>query len=263
MKERDYICLMTILFVLLISKTYEKERIIYKCGKNNLKTKPKLLQNYSPIDKNDKNAHNKRKLDANGFHDFSIYIDLTNINQEITRYRLTKYKSLFLNGFNKVIKTLESLLKVKDLNYAYTISNRQIMELGIYNWNTNYFGDSAAQKGVTTHSLGVDLIIFGKFLGSNELGEQTLAAASAEYVDIDTQQPVYGIVYLNKDVSYSLINSQEYFESIILHEFTHILGFDINYFFYFNNILIQNDKYGIRRYLYKFNQSSKCSKEIF
>ena len=54
------------------------------------------------------------------------------------------------------------------------------------------------------------------FLVSKELGESTLAAASAEYVDIDTEQPVFGIVYLNKDIDYS----KENFESIILHEFT-------------------------------------------
>ena len=263
MLGRDYILLGIIFFAILISKTYEKERIIYKCGKNNLKTKPKLLKNYSPIDKSDKNVQNKRKLDADGFHDFSIYIDLTNINLEISKYRLTRYKSLFLNGFNKVIKTLESLLKVKDLNYAYTISDRQIMALGIYDWDKKYFGDSAAQKGYTTYSLGVDLIIFGKFLSSKELGEKTLAAASAEYVDVDTDQPVYGIVYLNKDVDYSLINSQEYFESIILHEFTHILGFDINYFLYFNNILIQKDKYGIQRYYINSTRVVNIARKYF
>ena len=131
MQERDFVFLLLILFTLLINKTYEKESIVYKCGKNNLKTKPQLLTNYIPIDKNNKNAYNKRKLDSDGFHDFSIYIDYTNINLEITRYRLTKYKSLFINGFNRVISTLESLLKVKTLNYAYTISNRQIQQLGI------------------------------------------------------------------------------------------------------------------------------------
>ena len=122
------------------------------------------------------------------------------------------------------------------------------MNLGIYNWDTTLFGNSAVQKGFNTHSLGFDLIIFGKFLSSNELGEGTLAAANTEYIDIDTEQPVFGMVYLNKDVDYSIINSQEYFESIILHEFTHILGFDLNYFFFFNYILIQNDKNGIERY---------------
>ena len=53
---------------------------------------------------------------------------------------------------------------------------------------------------------------------------------------------------INKNVDYSLAKSREYLESIILHEFTHILGF-ANFFFvdYFHNIYWEVDTYGVNR----------------
>ena len=58
-----------------------------------------------------------------------------------------------------------------------------------------------------------------------------------------------GLATINRDVNYTKIKSKEYFESIIIHEFTHILGFS-NYYFnkYFNNIFSKEDKYGILRH---------------
>ena len=53
----------------------------------------------------------------------------------------------------------------------------------------------------------------------------TLANAGARYTFPDTKQPLIGVVNINTKVDYSKIKSKEYFQSIIIHEFTHILGF--------------------------------------
>ena len=61
-----------------------------------------------------------------------------------------------------------------------------------------------------------------------------MAFAEPIYHDPENGQILLGIVTVNKEVNYSLKNSLRYFEGVILHEFTHLLGF-INY--YFQNFL--------------------------
>ena len=225
----------------------EQEKMIYKCGKNELKIKPTILKNGISIDQN--NPLYQRRLDSNGFKDFNIYLDLTNIEKGIIENNLIKYRNLFLNSFQKAIKTLESLLKVKPLKNKYYIEHQTIREMGIDYWDTSKFGDIAGSKGITTYSLGIDLIIFGKFLSQTLIGESVLASSSAYHYEAETGLPITGLLYINKDLDYSMLQSQEYFESIILHEFTHVLGFDIFFFKnVYKNYLTQTDKFGIQRH---------------
>ena len=82
---------------------------------------------------------------------------------------------------------------------------------------------------------------------NKEMGDSILASTAARYIKPETGQPVIGIININRDVDYSKINSFEYFEGTIIHEFTHILGFS-NYFFQnFHNIFAEVDQYGIHR----------------
>lgn len=70
----------------------EQEKMIYKCGKNELKIKPTILKNGISIDQN--NPLYQRRLDSNGFKDFNIYLDLTNIEKGIIENNLIKYRNL-------------------------------------------------------------------------------------------------------------------------------------------------------------------------
>ena len=251
-----------IIFVFLINDSFEKKKIFYKCGKNNLKAKSKIAKNRIPIDQND--PKHKRRLDSDGFKDFKIYFDFTNIEQEIKKYKLSAYKELFISSINKAVETIQNLLKVKPLIYAYYINNESIREMKIYYWDKNKFGTEAARKNITTETLGLDLIILGRFASKNEIGEGTLASAINYYFEEETGQPIFGLVDINKDIDYSLPHSKEYFESIILHEFTHILGFDLYFFkYYFNNLLIQKDKYGIERYYINSTKVVNTAKKYF
>ena len=72
--------------------------------------------------------------------------------------------------------------------------------------------------------VGIDLFIFVKLISNLDMGEYNLAKAEILYIS-DTGQPLIGLITINKDIDYSKENSLEYFESIILHQFIHILGF--------------------------------------
>ena len=251
-----------IIIFTIINIIYGKEAIIYRCGRNKLKIEPQQAKNEIPI--NDFSSYYKRKLDSDGFKNFSIYLDFTNIEKDIERYNLNNYKNLFISSFDKVINTLQTLLKVKPFIYGYNFEDEEIEKMGINYWHKEKFWNEALKKNITTKTLGIDLIIFGRFANSTELGKGTLASAIAYYYQRGTGQPIVGLVNINKDVNYSLIHSQEYFQSIILHEFTHILGFDLYYFVvFFNNLLIKKDKYGIERYYINSTRVVNTAKKYF
>ena len=65
------------------------------------------------------------------------------------------------------------------------------------------------------YSLGIDLIILGKF---SYLGESTLATAGVKYKEEETGQPILGVVNINNNskIDYSKNRVQDYFESIII-----------------------------------------------
>ena len=152
-----------------------------------------------------KNEDDNRRLNDGEFKDFHIYLDLINIKNGIRQYHLEEYENLFINSLNKAVKTFTNI--------------------PIDDWNKTMVGTNAV-GGMA--SLGIDLIIFGKL--DDEMGSSTLASAGPYYIVKDTGQPLVGIVYINTRVNYSKINSEEYFQSIIIHEFTHILGFVGGYF---------------------------------
>ena len=78
--------------------------------------------------------------------------------------------------------------------------------------------------------------------------EPTLARAGAYYVDTETGQPFVGFVNISYKLDFTKDHAQDYFQSILIHEFTHILGF-LNYFFvnYFHNIFWKVDSFGVYR----------------
>ena len=142
------------------------------------------------------------------------------------------------------MEVLESLLKVKKSNINYIITDEQIESILIYDWNRTIVGNMA-EKGMK--ELGIDLIIFGRF--DDEMDEYVLANAGARYIDVKTSRPLVGIVNINSNVNYSKINSKEYFQSIIIHEFTHILGFNSGYFKdVFHNMFSRSDENGVLRH---------------
>ena len=233
------------LFSRIISNGYEG----YKCGVNKMKIIPKPIKASPDIHYN--NTEYRRRLskyDKEGFKQFNIYLDLYNFEEEIIQYNLSQYRDMFKSGMEKAVNTLTSLLKIKDITKNYRFTDEQILNIGINNWNKTVIGNYSYKNGNTFLTLDIDLVIFVRFGNKSEMGENTLASAGAYYIDNDDGHPLVGLATINREVNYTKIKSKEYFESIIIHEFTHILGFS-NYYFskYFNNILSKEDKYGILR----------------
>ena len=153
-------------------------------------------------------------------------------------------REFYLTGMNKAKETLESLLEVRPVE-DFFFYDEDLLEFEIYSWDKNLIGNKT-KKGMA--ELGIDLFIFIKFGNSAELGNQTLAAATPLYFDSRYGQTLLGIAYINRDLKITYKNSLRYFESVILHEFTHILGFTNDFFEnIYHNYYILKDSYGKKR----------------
>ena len=73
------------------------------------------------------------------------------------------------------------------------------------------------------------------------MDEGVLASSYPAVMNDITGKPIVGIIYINKNEDYLLENSQDFFQSIIIHEFTHILGFNPDHFYYYLDILKRKD----------------------
>ena len=260
MKCKSY--LFIFIFLTVTKETFETPKALFKCGKNQLKIKPQPAKN--PIKINHNSLSFRRKLDSDGFKDFHIYVDFTNIEKEIEINNLSEYKNMFISSINKAVATFQKLLKVKPLKNSYNFKDSFLKGIGINFWDTSKFGDEATEKGITTQTLDIDLIIFGKFLNKTILGNTTLASATFIQYEEGTGQPIAGIININKDLDYSLTHTQEYFQSIILHEITHILGFDIYLFYNFiKNVKLKRDKFGISRHYINSQRVINVAKKYF
>ena len=217
---------------------------ITKGGKDNFTPIPLSSSNLLPL--NEKETKSKRSLDSNGFKDFNIFLDLKNFEDEVKKYNLKNKRDLFVKGMQKAIKTLQSLLKVKlTRNYIFTDAN--LRKVLIFNWDRTKIGSEIAkEKGMI--DLGIDLYIFVRFGNNSELGNNALASGGARYTDPYTNQPLLGVVNINREGDFTRKNALHYFEGIIIHVFTHILGFSKSFCInYFHNYFTKIDKYGIER----------------
>ena len=91
-----------------------------------------------------------------------------------------------------------------------------------------------------------------------------MASAGAKQFDNITGQPLIGVANINKDINYTIENSLQYFQSTILHEFIHILGF-ANYFFvnFYHNIVTKIDQHGIQRTYLNSSKVLEVAKKYF
>ena len=218
----------------------------YRCGEDKFEPIEVSVKNAIPF--NPQSPNYKRTLDnvdADGFKEFKIYLDLENFDKEIIDYGLGAKRDLFAEGMKKAVNTLKTLLKVKPLQDNWVFSDEKIKKIEINEWNKSLIGNET-NKGMK--DLDIDLFIFARFADKSELGDLTLATAGARFLEPGSGRPLVGLVNINREVDYSKENSLQYFEGIIIHEFTHVLGFSSNYFTkYFNNVFTKVDESGIVR----------------
>ena len=253
------------IFLITCNPSYKNNDYIFRCGADELENAPISAKNIFPIENSNYNyKRNLDNVDQDGFKEFKIYLDLLNFDYEVELYNLQDKKDLFKQGMEKAINTLKSLLKVKPSQKDYYFTDEQIISLSIQKWDNSKIGNNAKSEEKGFFENDIDLYIFARFGNNSEMGESTLASAGARFLDQDTGRPLIGVVNINKDVDYSKTNSQQYFEGIIIHEFTHILGFS-NHFFkdIFKNILIKEDEFGIQRAYINSSKVLQVAKKYF
>ena len=240
-----------IIITIQMAKSQEN-KTFYRCGVDKYYVAPLPAKNVVKFDKDN------RRLNDGEFKDFHIYLDLINIKKDIQKYHLEQYENLFINALNKAVKTLETLLKVKKLNDGYKFSDEGITNILIEDWNKSMIGTNASDS----KTLGIDLFIFGRL--DDNMDNFTLASAGPRYLEETTGQPLVGVVNINTKVNYSKINSQEYFQSIIIHELTHVLGFLNSHFTdYYHNVFSMVDENGINRTYINSSNVLKVAKKYY
>ena len=208
--------------VILINSQDEETFYQYRCGVDLHEHIPKPATSI-PVDEDSPLLRRRLgDVDSNGFKKFNIYLDLFNIEKEIEEYNLENLRDFFIDSMNKAIETLQALLKVKAYNYGLKFEDEDFLSNNITYWDKSKYGTEASKKGITTLTLDIDLIIFGRFADTEELGNGTLASAYTLFLHNLNGQPIIGVVNINRDLDYSKKNVQNYFQSIILHEFTHL-----------------------------------------
>ena len=245
--KKILICFLVCIILIQCTKSPVKNKIKFRCNADKIESDPITATKILP---SPKNLKNKRTLDGEGnqFKDFNIYLDLVNFYNEAQLNGIDNVIiEMFVEGMTKAVNTLESLLQVKPIPSNYHFTDEEIQSYGINDWNKTIIGNTS-NKGM--QELDIDLFIFVRFGDSNELGETTLASAGAKSIT-STGQPLIGVANINKDLNYSIENSLQYFQSTILHEFIHILGFANSFFvtFYKNNITKVDENGIIRNYL--------------
>ena len=246
----------------LVNTVNEKKIPRYKCGFDQLTQLPQNA--IYRADKNSDNLFNINLKKEDDFKDFDIFLDLVQFNDQIIEYNLTEQKEFYETGIKKVINTIRSLLKVKKIDDDYCISDEQLIMAGLKKWDKTKIGNDTIKNNKGMISLGIDLYIFINLERKEEIGETVIASARTLIFQLPDHQPLCGIININIDMDYSFKNSLEYFESTIIHEFTHILGFSRNYFIdYFNHTFYKIDEYGIKRYYINSTKVLNIAKKYY
>ena len=227
---------LSVLFLLGRLCFCQENEVLYRCGADDLEFKP-IVDEGIPLNNS---QLLKRKLDSEGFKEFKIYFDPTNLRKKMIQYNITQYENIFFDSIQKVIETLQKLLRIKPLQADHSVTLHSLHNADIECWDVEKFGN----ESFLIQSTGYDLILFGTV---KDLGESTLASAGQWHLE-GKARPYTGRVNINYKFNYSKENSQEYFQALLMHEFTHVLGFSKgNFDFYFHNIFYKNDTYGITR----------------
>ena len=198
--EKKYIS-----FILLISL-----QIItcWKCGADELKLKPKAI---------DLSKYGNKRMLANNYNPIRIMADYSNLRaiSGVSEATIEQVKTLIdetCNEFSKILNVvyLNTRLDITedDIKYSCEIDN-------IGNGFQNYF-------------LFSDLVIFPTF--DPTLSTSTLAAAGMCMYLTENNKPIFGVLLINPNLSFSKKNTDLYMKNLFFHELTHVLMFSPDIF---------------------------------
>ena len=256
MKAKNMLEILTIIILFQIS-AFESAQSL--CG-HDIKNNPKIKEGF---------INSKRNLETKDNYDLNIVFDLTNVEEGITKYKLTAYRSIIINSFTKVAQTLKTLLKVVQRKCHY-IYGDDFEDYGFDNWNKAKFGITKSKNYFKNCDYNIDLFILSRFYNSDELIEYSntnLLISQILYVSSTTGQPISGDILLNQKAILANINKknlEEYFKYLLLHHLIHLLGFQ-KYIIenYFSSYIFQQTKNGVRRTFIKTNKVVNVAKKYF
>jgi len=211
------IFLFLLIFHLLLSSPSTSSfinKIVKASTYNNLKNK----QNFSTVNNVSHKNNKKRLLASNddGFKQIRIFVDKTYINKQKTEVESIYDK--VMTSLDKCINIIQKLIRVKPKD-KIKFSDTDIAKLQL---NSNDIDPFLLPNNPGKEA---DLVIFPKFITSDSL----IALGKPEILDTDTNRPIGAILSFNKILPLKP-NNQDYLESIILHQLTHILGFTYGMF---------------------------------
>ena len=190
---------------------------------NNFKLIPLFYSNNNVInakDNKDEKYNKKRILSDNdnddGFTQIRIFIDKTFIHNQ--NAELLEDYDITMKAIEKCVKTLQKLIKVKRIG-KINFSDNEIVQLGL---DSNKIDPKFLPNG---EGIETDLVIIPKFVENDSI----ICLGIPVIFHSLSHRPIAGILSINKILP-SKKNNENYLESIILHQFTHILGFRFDLF---------------------------------
>ena len=180
----------------------------WKCGADELKLKPKAI---------DLSKYGNKRMLANNYNPIRIMADYSNLRaiSGVSEATIEQVKTLIdetCNEFSKILNVvyLNTRLDISedDIKYSCEIDN-------IGNGFQNYF-------------LFSDLVIFPTF--DPTLSTSTLAAAGMCMYLTENNKPIFGVLLINPNLSFSKKNTDLYMKNLFFHELTHVLMFSPDIF---------------------------------
>ena len=195
--------------IFVFSNQYFNNAYNQKGNSNNSGNKLNLSVKNDEKSKND----NKRFLsESDSFESITIYIDKTYMEKENSNLLISHNK--VIAAIEKCVNTIQKLIKVVKKD-KIKFTGTDLGNLGITSYEK--IDSRLLPDG---EGIQADLIIIPKFIENNSI----LALGRPEVFDPNTKRPVGAILLINKEFP-TKSNIENYLESIILHQFIHILGF--------------------------------------
>ena len=175
----------------------------------------KKVSNYIE-EKTNTNRNKIRNLQSNddGFKNIRIFIDKTYIKQNFENIEIL---NKVLSSIEKCAKSIQEIIKVKQID-KIKFTNSDLQTLG---FNNNEIDQNLLQTG---NGISSDLIIFPKFAELQQNTQMVLAIGKPLIFDSISKRPIGAILLINNNLPI-IPNSDNYLNSVIIHQLTHILGF--------------------------------------
>ena len=171
----------------------------------------------------------KRKLEDE--MPLNIYLDLYNFNYTFPNETLRDYKDMFIQSMNKAKVILQEIIISINFNYrsqnyednpAIINKNKFLQDFNLSFWNDTMYKEGESIKNILGNTY--NYYIFFNFGPSDNIFIH--GRASAKIVLTYNSVPCMGVITINKNIDKSKL-SLNYLTYLMIHEFTHLIGFHI------------------------------------